>query len=176
MRIKELFRQYFFRKKLKNIYENVIFGSNFILEDKELLYKNLLFKGSCYIGKCANWSIRGKIIIGDNVIFGPYSVLWTYNHNYDSDNYIPYGPKNEDIISDIIIEDNVWLGRSVTILGGVKIGEGAIIGANSIVVKDIPPYSIAVGNPAKVVKRRNIEKYNNLKENNKLYLYSKKNK
>ena len=53
----------------------------------------------------------------------------------------------------IIIEDNVWIGDKVTILSGVKIGIGSIIGANSVVTKDIPPYSIAAGVPSKIIKR-----------------------
>lgn len=54
----------------------------------------------------------------------------------------------------IIIGNDVWIGQSVTIMGGVKIGNGALIGANSVVAKDIPPYAIAVGNPARVIKYR----------------------
>lgn len=54
----------------------------------------------------------------------------------------------------IIIGNDVWIGRGATILGGVKIGSGAIIGANSTVTKDIPPYAIAAGNPARVIKYR----------------------
>lgn len=55
---------------------------------------------------------------------------------------------------DIIIEDDVWIGLNATIMGGVKIGKGAIVGACSVVTKDVPPYSIVVGNPAKIVKKR----------------------
>ena len=54
----------------------------------------------------------------------------------------------------IIIGNDVWIGKSVTIMGGVKIGNGAVIGAGAVVAKDIPPYAIAVGNPARVVKYR----------------------
>ena len=54
----------------------------------------------------------------------------------------------------IIIGNDVWTGRNVTIMGGVKIGTGAVIGANAVVAKDIPPYAIAVGNPARVIKYR----------------------
>jgi acetyltransferase-like isoleucine patch superfamily enzyme len=54
----------------------------------------------------------------------------------------------------IIIEDDVWLGYGATILSGVTIGKGAVIGAGSVVAKDVPPYAILVGNPAKVIKYR----------------------
>ena len=54
----------------------------------------------------------------------------------------------------IIIEDDCWLGSHVTVTKGVRIGKGSVIGANSVVTKDIPPYSVAVGTPAKVIKKR----------------------
>lgn len=58
------------------------------------------------------------------------------------------------ISKSVSIEDDVWLGYNVTVLPGVTIGKGSVIGAGSVVCSDIPPYSIAVGNPAKVIKRR----------------------
>jgi lipopolysaccharide O-acetyltransferase len=65
-------------------------------------------------------------------------------------------PKERKLTSNpIIIEDNVWIGESVSILPGVTIGQGSIVGANSLVSKNIPPYAIAVGNPAKVIKTYN---------------------
>ena len=55
---------------------------------------------------------------------------------------------------DTVVGNDVWIGQNVTVMPGVHIGDGAIIGANSVVAKDIPPYTIAVGNPCKVVKKR----------------------
>lgn len=57
----------------------------------------------------------------------------------------------------IVIEDRAWLGFGVTVLKGVTIGEGAVVGAMSVVTKDVPPYSIVAGNPARVVRQRNAE-------------------
>lgn len=54
----------------------------------------------------------------------------------------------------VIIGNDVWIGQGVTIMGGVKIGNGAVIGANAVVAKEIPPYAVAVGNPARVIKYR----------------------
>lgn len=59
---------------------------------------------------------------------------------------------------DIVVENDVWIGAKSTIMSGVKIQNGSIIGANSVVTKDIPPYAIVVGNPAKIVKYRFSEK------------------
>jgi acetyltransferase-like isoleucine patch superfamily enzyme len=68
------------------------------------------------------------------------------------------------IVKDVVIEDNVWLGNNVIVLPGVTIGEGAVIQAGSVVVKDIPALSVAGGHPAKVFNMRDIEHYNKLKE------------
>lgn len=82
----------------------------------------------------------------------------------------------------IIIEDDVWIGMNSLILSGVKIGKGAVIGAGSVVSKDIPPYAIAVGNPCKVIKYRFSEaimekvnkiKFENINENLKEKFYTK---
>ena len=55
---------------------------------------------------------------------------------------------------DVVIEDDVWIGSRCVILGNVRVGRGSVIGAGSVVTKDIPPFSIAVGVPCKVVKKR----------------------
>lgn len=65
-----------------------------------------------------------------------------------------WGDKLPENDQDVIIEDGVWIGCNVTILKGVTIGRGAVVGAGSLVTKDVPPYAIAVGNPAKVIKSR----------------------
>jgi acetyltransferase-like isoleucine patch superfamily enzyme len=61
------------------------------------------------------------------------------------------------ISKEVVIEDDVWLGYNVIVLPGVTIGKGSVIGAGSVVSKDIPPYSIAIGNPARVIKKREIK-------------------
>lgn len=92
------------------------------------------------------------------------------NHNYKNVTMFPFDMKKmvADILGadaeplpfnrpnhfQVIIGHDVWIGQNVTIMGGVKIGNGAIIGANAVVAKDIPPYSIAVGNLARVIKYR----------------------
>ena len=110
---------------------------------------------------------NGNVNIGDNFHSGIECMIITSIHNYDNGNAIPY---DDTIISkDVTIEDNVWLGNRVTILPGVRIGEGAIIQAGSVVVKDIEKYAIAGGHPAKVFKYRDIEHYEKLKKERKFH-------
>jgi acetyltransferase-like isoleucine patch superfamily enzyme len=95
---------------------------------------------------------KGGVEIGDNVLIGPHVGIHGSNYNYESrENLI----LNQGIISKgIRIEDDVWIGAHSTILDGVIIGKGAVIGAGAVVTKDIPPYSVAVGVPAKIIKER----------------------
>ncbi len=104
---------------------------------------------------------NGPVSIGDNFHSGRECLFETQNHNFEG-NAIPYD--DTYILKDIIIEENVWLGDRVMILGGVTVGEGAIIQAGAVVVSDIPPCAIAGGNPAKVFKYRNQVHYYQLKE------------
>jgi len=103
---------------------------------------------------------NGRVRIGDNFHSGAECLLITSFHNYEGE-AIPYDDTSVD--RDVEIGDNVWLGRRVTILGGVTIGEGAVIQAGSVVVCDIPPLAIAGGHPARVFKSRDAERYWRLK-------------
>jgi len=80
---------------------------------------------------------------------------------------IPYDESS--ICKDIIIENNVWLGDRVIVLGGVRIGEGTIIQAGSVVVKDFPKYAIAGEHPAIVFAERYVKPYETLKENKQFH-------
>ncbi len=125
-----------------------------------------------HLGNNINFSgmkIRGKgtVVIGNNFHSGRDCLMITFNHNYDHGDAIPYD--STFIYKDIKIADNVWLGDRVIILGGVAIGEGAIIQAGSVVVNDIPPCAIAGGHPAKVFKMRDTEHYYKLKQEGKFH-------
>lgn len=92
------------------------------------------------------------VTIGDNVLFGPNVSLLTPSHPLDYRDRNP-GPKGDCEFGDpIVIEDEVWLGGNVVVLGGVRIGKGSVIGAGSVVTKDIPAGVVAVGNPCHVLR------------------------
>jgi len=103
----------------------------------------------------------GSVIIGDNVLMA--SKIYISDHNHGS--YNDFRSDSPDVkpidrlpvIKPVIIEDNVWIGESACILPGVTIGKGSVIGALSVVTKNIPPFCIAVGVPAKVVKKYNFD-------------------
>ena len=117
----------------------------------------LIIGENCQINDNVDSGSVEKIIIGINVLIASKVFITDHNHgNYseedqDSPNISPIERKL--ISKPVYIEDNVWIGEMCSILPGVTIGEGSIIGSNSLVSKNIPSYSIAVGNPAKIIKR-----------------------
>lgn len=134
--------------------------------------RNVSFTGVAYVGPYAYWSAKDRIEVGNNVIIGPKSKIWTYNHNYDSDTSIPYSA--DDLLKSVVIKDNVWIGLDVLILPGVTIEEGAVVAAGSVVVKDVPKCAVVGGNPARVIKMRDVRKYEELKERKRFYLEMKR--
>ncbi len=106
-----------------------------------------------YIGPYTCMAGPGPITIGKNCLIGSHSGIYGNNHNFAD----PQRNIAEQGITckGITIEDDCWLGTGVKVLDGVTIGHGSVIGAGAVVTKDIPPYSVAVGVPAKVISRRN---------------------
>jgi acetyltransferase-like isoleucine patch superfamily enzyme len=107
-------------------------------------------------------SAMENVTIGNNVLIASKVFISDLNHgSYGTDDIhdSPNTPPNERELyaKPVIIEDNVWLGEFVSVLSGVTIGKGTIVGANSVVSKSLPPYVIAVGTPAKPIKRFNFE-------------------
>lgn len=98
----------------------------------------------------------GNITIGNNVIITSNVTITNIIHPHENDITNPIN-KNKINIKDVYIDDQVYIYNNAVILPGVHIGKHSIIGANSVVRGEIPPYSIAVGNPAKVIKRYNFE-------------------
>ena len=98
-----------------------------------------------------------NITIDDDVLMAPDVFITDHNHGMDPTRRGGYSPQPL-IVKDVHICEGVWLGQRVCVLPGVTIGEHSIIGASSVVTHDIPPYSIAVGSPARVVKTWDFEK------------------
>lgn len=154
---------YTFKVKIRaaSYQEPITVNGNTIVSRNTRLGKNVSFNGTMIFG-------NGKVVIGDNFHSGIDVWIFTENHDYDHGNAVPYDSA-KNVVKTVTIEDNVWLGSRVTILGGVTIGEGAIIQAGAVVVSDIPKYGVAGGNPAKVFKYRNVEHYEKLKAEGKFH-------
>jgi len=111
------------------------------------LGKNIRMGKRCWIQQGCTFFDRGGITLGNDVFIAPKVNLITINHDPNPDNRsATYGRPIE-------IEDKAWIGINATILPGVTIGHGAIVGANSVVTHDVPPMTIVGGNPAKFIKK-----------------------
>jgi acetyltransferase-like isoleucine patch superfamily enzyme len=105
-----------------------------------------------YIGEYSVITSNEEIEIGDDVLISPHNDIVDFNHVYQN----PDKSINQQgfVTQKIKIEEDVWIGSGCKILMGVTIGKGAVVGAGSVVTKDVPPYHVVVGNPAQTIKRR----------------------
>jgi len=110
---------------------------------------NITIGKNVFINSGCHFQDQGGITISDGVLIGHNVVLATLNHDLDPEKRANTYP------APVKIGKNVWIGSNSTVLPGVTIGDGAVIGAGSVVTKDIPPMTVAVGNPAKVIKTIN---------------------
>ena len=114
--------------------------------------KNIRIGKRCWIQQGCTFFDRGGITIGNVVFIAPKVNLITINHDSDPENRsATYGRP-------IVIEDKVWIGINSTILPGVTVGYGSIVGANSVVPHDVSPYTVVGGNPAKFIKEIRLKK------------------
>lgn len=138
-----------------SIGENVHFGEYCVLEAiPENKKPEITVGDNSRIGDFAHLGAVDFIHIGKNVYTGRYILINDHSHGSPEERFSDIPPFNRKLYSKggITIEDNVWIGDKVAILSGVTIGKGAIIGANSVVTKDIPAFSIAAGSPARIIK------------------------
>ena len=122
-------------------------------------YKNIELGNHVFIGANAEFmSTRAKITVGDYVMFGPHVTIITGNHRTDIKDRpmmeVTDREKRQEDDENVIFEGDNWIGANVIILKGVTVGKGAVISAGALVTKDVEPYSIAGGVPAKVIKMR----------------------
>ena len=100
-----------------------------------------------------NCEMYGPVSIGNDVMMGPEVIVYTSGHRFERTDISMMDQGFTDV-KPVTIGNDVWIGRRVIIMPGVTIGDGCVIGAGAVVTKDIPPYSVAVGVPAKVIKSR----------------------
>lgn len=114
---------------------------------------------------------QGGITIGANCVASHELLVISTNHNIDAPTALPWDDRLD--FRPVTIGDNVWLGARVTILPGTTIGDGAIIGAGSLVNGSIPALAIAAGNPARVIRSRDVAEYETLVRTNRIRLMNR---
>lgn len=155
---------------LKQRFKEVLRG--IVVSEPVEAFEKLRSKGVVTVGKYTYYGVINIVYYGEintKVDIGRFCSIATNlkiflggNHNYKCvscypltvkllDETIPVAPLTK---GDITIGNDVWIGRDATIMSGVNVGDGAVIGAASVVTKDVPPYGIAVGNPARLVRYR----------------------
>ena len=154
-------------RKLAKKYPN-IYKDNVVCEDVRLDHKeNIKFAGNIYVGSNCQFFGDGGIEIGQNTIFGRECLILTSNHNYKG-NELPYD--NVALYSKVEIGKYCWFGLRCIILPGVKIGDGAVVAAGSVVTKSVPRGAIVGGNPAKIIGYRDMKKFDKLESEQKTYV------
>jgi len=137
-------------KKHIRVGENVRFGKDTRVDagygGHVSIGSDVLIDDNCFI------TAQKLIEIGNHVQISAYSFVTDFNHNFPKRDV----PINQQGCTShpVIIKDDVWIGAHCVILSGVTIGKGAVIGAGSVVTKSVKPYAIAVGNPAREIKKR----------------------
>lgn len=115
---------------------------------------NLVIGDNCNIGIRSHLSAAVGIHIGNNLLTGPNVLIVDNAHGSFQMDQLGIHPSCRPLTSkgEVVIGNNVWLGANVCVMPGVKIGDGAIVAANSVVTHDVPPYTMAAGAPSKIVK------------------------
>jgi maltose O-acetyltransferase len=128
-------------------------GKNVNIERKANFGKGTGIRIGDNSGLGVNCSVRGPLDMGANIMMGPDVIILTSVHNTVNTD-IPMNQQGFLPNQKVTIGDDVWIGTRVIILPGVNIGKGSIIGAGSVVTKDVPDYAVVAGVPAKVIKYR----------------------
>lgn len=153
-------KMYFLKgAKFISLADNVIISERCIFEVYDT-YQNQRFQpklsigSNSHIGDDCHITCINNITIGNNVRMGRKIFITDNAHGASERALLDLAPNKRPLVSKgpVVIEDNVWIGELVSIMPGVTVGKGSIIGAGAVVTKDVPPYCVVGGNPAKIIK------------------------
>ncbi len=148
------FRGFFAKRIARN------FGTNVNIEKNAYFTPDLSIGDNSGVG--INCEVHGPVSIGSDVMMAPEVVIYTSNHKFERMD-ISMAQQGLTENKPVTIGNDVWIGRRAMIMPGVTVGDGSVIGAGAVVTKEVPPYSVVAGVPAKVLKKRVSE--NNTKKN-----------
>jgi acetyltransferase-like isoleucine patch superfamily enzyme len=141
-------RAWYCRRKLKDCGDAVDISQGVIFEFPE----RISLGRRVFINRGTIITARADIVIGDDALIGPYVIINSGDHIYE-DPGVPINQQGHKY-SPIVIERDVWIGAHAMILSGVRIGQGSVIAAGAVVTSDVPPFVVAAGKPARVIKKR----------------------
>ena len=148
-----LFFRPFIRFKLKKAGKNLKIGHN-----SEFYNPQFFEIGNDFFSGPYSYFVTNKnnpVKIGDSVMFGPFCKIIGGNHDLKyNKNHMRFNSKIDHFHAEIVLENGVWVGANTTILSNTKLSEGAVVGAQSLVNKYVPPYTISAGCPIKIIKPR----------------------
>lgn len=123
--------------------------------DKQQFIPELTIGSDCAIGAWNHITCVNRIVIGNGLLTGKWVTITDNSHGTTDYEDLQLPPAKRKIFSKgpVIIGNNVWIGDKATILAGVKIGDGAVIAANSVVTKDVPSFSVVAGSPARIINQ-----------------------
>lgn len=143
-----------------NIGKGTLFNKQVVLTawdryENDHFYPEVTIGENCNFGDYLHLTCIHKIIIGNGVLTGRWVTISDNGHGNTDRNTLQIPPQKRKLTykGPVVIGDNVWIGDKATILSGVTIGKGAVIAANTVVTKDVPPYSVVAGNPSKIIKQ-----------------------
>lgn len=133
----------------------------------------LIIEDNVFIGPNAHIDATGGVTIKTGCILAPFVTIYSRTHNYDSADLRGLPFDNRLLCYPVTVGEYTWIGRGAIIMPGVTIGKGCVIGANTVITKDIPDYAVVVGNPGTVVKFRRKDIFDSLLRENKPFVYER---
>lgn len=111
----------------------------------------LVIRSGTYVNRFTIFDAHGRIEIGRDCMIGPHCYITDANHGTSALEPVKFQKMKT---APVVIEDEVWIGAHVSVLAGVRIGKGAVVGAGSVVTRDIPSHAVAIGVPADILRER----------------------
>lgn len=172
-----MLKDYFEKRRIEKLKKrlNVCGEKVYIGENVELVYpERISIDSNVHIQQSCKLFGGGDISIGQGTILAHEVQILSQNHYFDGQDlkFLPYDERF--INKKVVIGKYVWIGARVIILPGVYIGDGAVIGAGAVVSRNIPECAVAGGNPASIIRYRNIEIYKKLSQENRGYIAQKR--